>query len=32
VPPRSAAAGNGEVKYDPLEAFIKYLQITGDRP
>jgi hypothetical protein len=32
VPPRSAGAGDGEVKYDPLEAFIKYLQITGDRP
>jgi putative two-component system response regulator len=25
-------AAGGEVRYDPLEAFIKYLQITGDRP
>jgi HD-GYP domain-containing protein (c-di-GMP phosphodiesterase class II) len=25
-------ATGGEVRYDPLEAFIKYLQITGDRP
>jgi putative two-component system response regulator len=25
------ASPNGDGRYDPLEAFIKYLQITGDR-
>jgi putative two-component system response regulator len=32
VPPRPVSSGDAGVKYDPLEAFIKYLQITGDRP